>query len=60
MKKKDVCEQVARWVFSLEDFRYTIIHRPGNMWHVDAPSQHLLPAAMLIEECENSMMARLR
>lgn len=61
MKKKDICAQVARWALFLEDFRYTIIHRPGNnMRHVDALSRHPLPAAMLVEECEDSILARLR
>jgi len=61
MKKKDICAQVARWAFFLEEFRYTIVHRSGSsMRHVDALSRHSLPAAMLIEECEDGMVARLR
>lgn len=61
MKKKDICAQVARWAFFLEDFRYTIVHRPGNsMRHVDALSRNPLPMAMLVEECEDSILARLR
>lgn len=61
MKKKDICAQIARWALFLENFRYSIVHRPGNnMRHVDALSRHPLPAAMLIEECEDSMMAKLR
>jgi len=43
MKKKDVCAQVTRWAFFLEDLRYTTIHRPGNsVWHVNALSRHWL------------------
>lgn len=61
MQKKDICAQIARWAFFLEDFRYTIIHRPSNnMRHVDALSRHPLPAAMIIEECEDSVLIRLR
>lgn len=60
MKKRDIYTQVARWAFFLEEFRYSIAHRSGNsMRHVDALSRYLLPAAMLIEECENSIRARL-
>lgn len=61
IKKKDLCAQVARWALLLEDFRYKIIHRPGdNMRHVDALSRHPLPAAMVIQECETGILARLR
>jgi len=61
MKKKDICAQVARWALFLEDFQYAIVHRPGtNMKHVDALSRHPLPAAMMIEECQESILAKLR
>lgn len=61
MKKKDICAQIARWAFFLEDFRYSIVHRSGtNMRHVDALSRHSLPAAMVIEECERSIQAKLK
>ena len=58
MKKKDICPQIARWAFFIEDFRYSIVHRPGNnMRHVDALSRHALPSAMLIEECQDSILS---
>lgn len=61
MKKKDICAQIARWAFFLEDFRYSIVHRSGiNMRHVDALSRHSLPAAMMIEECERTIQAKLK
>jgi len=61
MKKKDICGQVTRWALLLEDFQYSIIHRPGtNMKHVDALSRHPLPAAVMIEECQESILAKLR
>lgn len=61
MQKKDICAQIARWAFVLEDFRYTIVHRSGNrMQHVDALSRQPLPAAMIIEEYEDGMLIKLR
>lgn len=61
MKKKNICAQVARWALFLENFKYTIVHRPGNnMRHVDALSRHPLPTSMIIRECEDSILARLR
>lgn len=61
MKKKEVCAQIARWALFLEDFRYSILHRPGkNMQHVDTLSRYPLPTAMIIEECDDSFLARLR
>lgn len=48
MSKKDLCVRVARWVLLLEEFRYSIEHRPGkNMIHVDALSRS--PFAMLFD-----------
>jgi ribonuclease HI len=61
MKKRDICPQIARWALYLEEFQYSIVHRPGNnIRHVDALSRHPLPAAMLIEECRDDILPRLR
>lgn len=61
MKKKDLCGQIAKWALRLEEFRYTIMHRPGkNMQHVDALSRHPLPATMIIRECESSIAEKIR
>lgn len=61
MRKKDVCVRVARWAFYLEDFNYTIEHRPGkNMAHVDALSRNPLPTCLLVDQREDGLAARLR
>lgn len=61
MQKKDVCVRVARWAFYLEDFHYTIEHRPGkNMAHVDALSRNPLPWCLLIVEHDDGLAAQLR
>jgi len=61
MNKKDLCVRVARWALLLEEFSYTIVHRPGkNMIHVDTLSRNPLPHSMLISESEESMVARIR
>lgn len=61
MNEKDLCVRVARWALLLEEFSYTIVHRPGkNMIHVDTLSRNPLPYSMLISESEESMVARIR
>jgi len=51
MNKKDLCVRVARWALLLEEFDYTIEHRPGqSMKHVDALSRNTLPECMFVEE----------
>lgn len=41
MNKKDLCTRVARWALLLEEFDYSIHHRPGEkMKHVDALSRY--------------------
>lgn len=49
MSKKDLTTRVARWALLLEDYDYTIEHRPGTrMKHVDALSRH---PVMAISAC---------
>lgn len=51
---KDLCVRVARWALLLEEYDYTIEHRPGkNMAHVDALSRNPLPVCMSIDEHDN-------
>lgn len=41
LKKRDLTPKVARWVMFLEEFEYTVEHRPRDrMKHVDALSRH--------------------
>lgn len=61
MKKTDTSPRIARWVLFLQDFQYTMEHRPGkNMRHVDALSRNALPTAMIITEDDDSILAKLR
>ncbi|KMQ88847.1 retrotransposable element tf2 protein type 2 [Lasius niger] len=61
MKKTDVCTRIARWALFLQDFQYTVEHRPGkSMRHVDALSRNALPMAMLITESQEGILARLQ
>jgi len=60
MSKKDLCMRVARWALQLEEFNYTIEHRPGKaMTHVDGLSRNPLPACMW-NECEDNIVTRIR
>ncbi|UYV80727.1 hypothetical protein LAZ67_19001547 [Cordylochernes scorpioides] len=48
LKKKDLTTRVARWTLLLEEYDYTIEHRPGSgMKHVDALSRN--PVSMMIQ-----------
>jgi hypothetical protein len=61
MNKKDLCVRVARWALLLEEFQYTIEHRPGrNMVHVDALSRYPLPTCMVIDESDARLLTRLK
>lgn len=58
MNKKDLCVRVARWALLLEEFNYTIIHRPGkNMAHTDVLNRNPLPTCMVIDENETWLTA---
>jgi len=49
MNKKHLCVRVARWTLLLEEFSYTIEHKPDkNMVYVDALSRYPLSRYMLI------------
>lgn len=59
MNKKNLCVRVARWALLLEEFDYTMEHRPGRaMRHVDALSRNL-PCVMTICEDTESVTMRL-
>lgn len=61
MNKKDLCVHVARWALLLEEFQYTIEHRPGrSMTHVDALSRYPLPTCMIIDKTDAALLTRLR
>jgi transposase InsO family protein len=56
MNKKDLSTRVARWALLLEEFNYSIIHRPGmQMKHCDALSRN--PIAMIVQ---NEFFGKLR
>lgn len=52
--------RIARWAL-LQEFDYIIVHWPGkNMIHVDTLSRYPLPINLLINESEDSIIARIR
>jgi len=56
MRKKEVSPRIWRWIKNLEDFDYTLEHRPGTrMKHVDALSRN---AIMTVTE--SSIIARMK
>jgi len=60
MRKTDICTRIARWALFLQDFQYSIEHRPGkSMRHVDTLSRNALPTAILITECPEGIIAKL-
>lgn len=61
MRKKDLSARVARWALLLEEYNYEVCHRPGNnMKHVDALSRNPLPTVLLVSECGDGVMERLK
>lgn len=50
MKKKDLCLRVSHWALLIDQFDYTIEHRPGaSMRHVDALSRNPVEVFLLQE-----------
>jgi len=59
MNKKNLCMQVARWAFALEEFNYEIQYRPGkNVLYIDALSRNL--EILVVNESHDSFLARFK
>ncbi|UYV80704.1 hypothetical protein LAZ67_19001449, partial [Cordylochernes scorpioides] len=59
LKKKDLTTRVARWALLLEEYDYTIEHRPGSgMKHVDALSRN--PVSMMIQTDTHTLVEKIR
>jgi len=54
MRKKEVSPRIWRWIKNLEDFDYTLEHKP-NTKHVDALSRNAIMIVM-----ESSIIARMK
>lgn len=61
MSKKDLYVCVAQWALQLEEFRYTVEHRGGrSIRHVDALSRNPLSSCLVVSECSEELLVRLR
>ncbi|UYV74576.1 hypothetical protein LAZ67_12000184 [Cordylochernes scorpioides] len=59
LKKKDLTTRVARWALLLEEYDYTIEHRPGSgMKHVDVLSRN--PVSMMIQTDTHTLVEKIR
>lgn len=60
LKKKDMCLRISHWALLIEEFDYSIEHRPGkSMRHADALSRN--PASVLsVQDCRDSLTARIQ
>jgi len=57
MRKKDLTTRIARWALILEEYHYTIEHRPGSkLKHVDALSRY----PMAIVEAAHDIIPKIR
>lgn len=60
MKKKDLCLRVAHWALLIDEFNYTIEHRPGtSMRHVDALSRNAINVC-LVQKDHNILIERIK
>lgn len=60
MQKKDSCLRVARWALLIEEFQYTIEHRPGtSLKHVDALSRHPI-SICFIQEKQDGLIYQIK
>lgn len=58
LAKKDINPKISRWVFEIEQYNYTIMHRKGvNMGHVDALSRNHVIANLTVEETDVHLRA---
>lgn len=59
--KKNACWGVHSWALFLALFKYAMEHRQGRLIaHADNLRQNPLPEVMVIGECDDSIIARLK
>jgi hypothetical protein len=46
MTQKELTAQAQRWVLSLQDHTFSLVHKPGAQTPADAPSRYPLPSAV--------------
>lgn len=60
MSKKDTCLRIARWALQIEEFNYSIEHRPGSsMRHVDALSRYPV-SVNFIQERSDGLITQIQ